>query len=277
MANKWFDEMWNTIFPARKANQIAEQNLQFQRDKLQYDKDLQQTIFDREDTASQRKVDDLRQAGLSPLLAAGQPAKAGGVVPTKAPERTLQDVQMRTANIHNALGTIATVGKTFAEIDLMGAQSGNLQTGTEGKQLDNEIVRQTMDAEIARLKDQSQITNDDLKRSQLALKEANMHESWRQQLQTAVTNYGKTRAKKLGVEQNWGDFLNPRVVEYFTGLAVMNIKERDDKLYERLKTPYGGQGYSLTKMLMPYFADIIGPLLDQIANGAGVLLRSRGR
>ena len=57
-----------------------------------YNKQLQDTIFEREDNAVQRRVNDLREAGLSPLLASGQGAGAGSVVsqgfsgPTKAPQ-----------------------------------------------------------------------------------------------------------------------------------------------------------------------------------------------
>lgn len=47
--------------------QIAEENLEFQRQNFEYQKALQQQIFDREDTAYQRTVADMRAAGLSPL------------------------------------------------------------------------------------------------------------------------------------------------------------------------------------------------------------------
>lgn len=62
------------LFDARntdKTNQankdIANQNLAFQRENLEYQKALQQQVFEREDTAYQRTVDDMRAAGLSPL------------------------------------------------------------------------------------------------------------------------------------------------------------------------------------------------------------------
>lgn len=47
--------------------EVAQQNLQFQRENLDYQKALQQQIFDREDTAYQRTVEDMRNAGLNPL------------------------------------------------------------------------------------------------------------------------------------------------------------------------------------------------------------------
>lgn len=46
--------------------QIADENLEFQRQNFEYQKALQQQIFDREDTSYQRTVADMRAAGLSP-------------------------------------------------------------------------------------------------------------------------------------------------------------------------------------------------------------------
>lgn len=65
---------------------LAKQNLQFQKEQFDYQKALQQDIFNREDTAHQREVNDLRQAGINPLATAngGQGAGAGAVVETQA-------------------------------------------------------------------------------------------------------------------------------------------------------------------------------------------------
>lgn len=50
---------------------IANQNLDFQRETLDYEKGLQQQLFEREDTSYQRTVNDMRMAGLNPLSMQG--------------------------------------------------------------------------------------------------------------------------------------------------------------------------------------------------------------
>lgn len=61
-------------------------NYALQKNNYDYQKALQQQIFNREDTSIQRRMNDLRQAGINPNLAGGSGAGTGSVVSTSAPQ-----------------------------------------------------------------------------------------------------------------------------------------------------------------------------------------------
>lgn len=71
----------------------SEQNLSLQKKNLDWQKHVQQEIWNREDTAVQRRMKDLRDAGLNPWSAAGQSANAGSIVNTQAPQQDLSYLQ----------------------------------------------------------------------------------------------------------------------------------------------------------------------------------------
>ncbi len=83
---------WATLQGVKENKRVNDINFQLQKENLAYQKDLQKIIFGREDNAVQRRVSDLRKAGLSPTLAAGSAAGAGSVISTSAPQR-LSDLQ----------------------------------------------------------------------------------------------------------------------------------------------------------------------------------------
>lgn len=103
-------------------------NLDLQKENLAYQKDLQKEIFAREDSAVQRRVNDLIKAGLSPTLAAGSSAGAGSVVSTSAPQRK---------NNLEALTALASV-KTLL------AQQQRAQTEVDIARQQLEIGKQTL-------------------------------------------------------------------------------------------------------------------------------------
>ena len=88
-----------SYFNQKKQNQIAEET-------LEYNKQLNQTIQDREDTAIQRAVADARASGLSPLTATGGATSSGSQVSSaqlsNAGNESLQELANRSTNKHIA-------------------------------------------------------------------------------------------------------------------------------------------------------------------------------
>ena len=89
--------------------EVANQNLAFQKENLDYQKSLQQQIFDREDTAYQRKVQDLIKAGINPAVAAtGSGSPAGSIVSTQAPHNDMK-YQAPQINLGSVIDTLKSI------------------------------------------------------------------------------------------------------------------------------------------------------------------------
>lgn len=128
-------------------NEIAERNLRFQKQNWNWQKQVQEKTWEREDNATQRRKADLIAAGLSPVLAAGDAAGAGAIVHTDAPQREMT----KQTNLFEAAGLAmslmsakAAISKTFAENALIQKQQiltdantarANMSTATEAYNL----------------------------------------------------------------------------------------------------------------------------------------------
>ena len=111
----WFTAL-NTAKYNKKAIQQGQENLQMQKEQMEYTKLLNEEIMKREDTAYQRQVNDLRKAGLSPLMADNGGAGAGGTItPYEAPQNTI-DYNALGTNFNTAMANIAS--NKFMQQDL---------------------------------------------------------------------------------------------------------------------------------------------------------------
>lgn len=92
-------------------------NIYQQERQYDYERNLQKQVFQREDSSIQRRVNDLRRAGLSPVLAAGNGAASGAVVGVKTPQA--DDIAGKYANLIQMANDIAN---SKVQRELMEAQ-----------------------------------------------------------------------------------------------------------------------------------------------------------
>lgn len=134
---------FGTTAMANQTNRdINLQNIQFQEKNLEYQKDLQQQIFDREDTAYQRKVNDLIKAGINPAVAAtGSGSGAGSIVNTQAPHNDMryQAPQLNFGSIIDTLKSLKQIASIEEQTNVAKQQADYLSSLK--KKADSETVK----------------------------------------------------------------------------------------------------------------------------------------
>lgn len=110
--------------------EINKKNYELQKDWQNYQKQLQREIFQREDSAIQRRASDIAAAGGNPAMSweTGNGASAGNIVDTSAPQQAPNDYAQL---INSSLAMFAGGLKQFQEARLIDAQIKNLSAVTD--------------------------------------------------------------------------------------------------------------------------------------------------
>lgn len=123
--------------------EINKKNYELQKDWQNYQKQLQREIFQREDSAIQRRASDIAAAGGNPAMAweTGNGAAAGSIVDTSPPQRAHDDYSQL---MNSSLAMFAGGLRQFQEARLMDAQIKNLNavTGKTDAETITEEIRQ---------------------------------------------------------------------------------------------------------------------------------------
>lgn len=227
-------------------------------------KELQEKIFQREDTAVQRRAADLEAAGLSKTLAAGGSAQAGPVVSMNAPKwegenpansfitGKMQAMQLQTVDAQNKL--------------LM-YQADKAKADADKQNLENDVFRQTMqgdigaknaNADVAMRSAANKLSLLSLEETQQALKNANLNldltlkeqQIKENEMNAAILNVKRVFEEQFGMERMKAELAAKQLAN--------EITKYNKDWYQTLKLPVSGSADIWTKL-----AGVVGQLTNE--------------
>ncbi|UPW41533.1 DNA pilot protein [Peromfec virus RodF8_66] len=206
----------------------ASQNLAVSKSALNWQKEMQQKTWEREDNAVQRRVQDLIAAGLSPTLAAGSAASTSSPVKPEVPQmgtdwtKQVGDIVSQGIGVAQQVAqtqlTAASVAKTEAEKDYIAIQASRANIG---KELDK--------AQLSLYPDRHRLLNAQIE-GQHATTYLRSQQAAYSSAMRNVLNYDYQLARQLGIRHK--EQFNP----WSAGASVLRqIGGRD--LYDRIIAP----------------------------------------
>lgn len=239
-----------------EATDIELQNLQLAKNTLDYQKALQGIMFQREDTSVQRRVKDLKAAGLSPVLAAGQGARAGEAIKVVAPQMKPSGKLMQM----QALGNIADIGITLMDALSREAQINKTRAETT-------LIEQTTpqhvrlnELEIQKRVDENKILHDTIEDVIQLAKSNNLIRKHELTLTTRDALYAQDLENYLTrLSNKYGIRITPEIITTMREEIQYRLAEKNMSLYDALGGSDVSQG--LLGLLQKVIPSIISRFL----------------
>lgn len=133
---------------------VANNNLALQQNAFNYQQQLNQTQMQREDSAMQRRVADLLQAGFSPLAAVGSNGASS------SPLSSANAPQMDMTGINQASGNYIDIAKQYSQLHMM-AYNDNQNRKLQAR-LQAQSLKQGAKIALAEMRNQLDISNNNL-------------------------------------------------------------------------------------------------------------------
>lgn len=255
----WFTTTVDSL-TGKASTDVSNKNLNMQKEQYEYEKQLQQQVFEREDTAYQRAVNDARSAGLS-ALSVSSGSSAGEVVSTSAPQQ--QDTsQVGFANGMNMLNmlnsVISNLGNLKIQSNLASSQIAKENAETvktleeaNNARLSNPITRKILEQNLTTLMNKNELNSfampfykDYLEWEHLDKKNIQLYNDW-YGLNSSMQPVERLMAMGFngGYKSPDHDYNPPYPFASFSGKLKFMQNLHNDGRYDFPAMPYRDYGY----------------------------------